>query len=177
MTLSKLVLSCQPLGPATLVTPTALPIDARAETPRKALRFQLLVKIADMRHNPDKQTEAAQQRYHCGHMLPTKCLKTMLKIGPARLGPYQVRYATLRTVTIDQGRVPRTICADRALMATAHVQLQDYIVDEEYNQLLLEPSVRNPGKSNVRPGQSEDHGSQTQGYTVDHIVKHVGNGH
>lgn len=62
-TLFNLVLSCQPPGLTTVVTPTALMTDADPENPTKALRSRLISRISEMKHNTNKQRKAAQQGF------------------------------------------------------------------------------------------------------------------
>lgn len=56
------------------------------------------------------------------------------------------------------------------------MQLQDNIVENEYNKSISKSFVRNPAMDNDQPGQSEDDGSQTQEHTIDHIIKLVCDG-
>lgn len=57
-----------------------------------------------------------------------------------------------------------------------YVQLQDDTVDGDHNQSSSEVSVRISGECDIPLGPDKRDGSQTKEYSVDSIVKHVGNG-
>lgn len=59
------------------------------------------------------------------------------------------------------------------IAAPTHIQLKEEKVNEEYNQPLSDTFVRNPGKLNEQLGQGKDNKSQTQGCTVDHVIRYV----
>lgn len=88
---------------------------------------------------------------------------------------YWIVSKTFSINTIGQHEVPSTISAQPALLAPNHMQTQDDIVDDEYNQPLSDISVRKIEKPNHHPGQGRNSGSQMQEYTVDHIVRNVDN--
>lgn len=69
-----------------------------------------------------------------------------------------------------------TSFTDQVSRAPTYIQLQDNTVNDKLNHSLLQSSVRNPGIQNGQAGQIEDNGSQTQDYTIDHIVKDNGYG-
>lgn len=91
------------------------------------------------------------------------------------LGLYPVLWSTWHRVTVDQAGFLITISADHISLVPSHMHLSDSMVDDEYNQSLSDNSVRDPGQQKDRPGQNKKYGSQTQKYTVDHIIRHVGN--
>lgn len=160
---------------------TPLPTEANAETPSRTLRLRLLSKIAELRHNADKQMKAAQRRYkrhhdaqvqeeaqfHVGPLVyvnyPALLTSTRDKMAaeaytellPRAVGPYFVISTTSYIISLDQDGVPNTIPADSASRAPMHMQLKENIVDDEHHQSLSETFVRDLGKVTAKQAKEK----------------------
>lgn len=90
-------------------------------------------------------------------------------------GIYSIISTTSHTVTIDQDVKPKRISWDLASLSLNNVQPQNCMIDK-YQQSTSSNSLnRNPMDVNDSPGTGVDELSSPREYTVNNILKHVGN--
>lgn len=137
----------------------------------------IITPIGEKKHASESVSCYTITVYCCKHPMQTNWpRKHIQNLFLPALGPYHGTPTTSHTITIDQNRIPNTISEGRPFLAPIHMQRKDGIVDEEHNQSLLDTAARTPGRWNYQSRKSRDTGSQKQEYTVDYIVRPVGNG-
>lgn len=87
-----------------------------------------------------------------------------------------VSVMTSHIISIDRDRVMNKIYAVWGSLKPAEVQLKYDMDDENHNQSLSEPSVRNPGRCNDQSKLKRQLKSKKES-TVDCVVKYVSSGH
>lgn len=134
-----------------------------------------------MRRNADKRTKWAQQRYNRHHSaqvqektgfhvsklvyidcapLSTSAADKMaaeayFKLLPCALGPYRVTSTISHSTNIDPNGTPITIFSNQALLAPAHMLLQDDIVDDQCNHSLSGHSVNTSENTKTNHGKAK----------------------
>lgn len=89
---------------------------------------------------------------------------------------YRFVSTTSQTVKVDRDRLQDKVSADRVSLAPDRVLPPDHIFEDE-NKLKIDHPHRNATEIHDKPGKDTYVVSPPQEYTVNHIVRHLGNVH